>query len=130
MIAPIVLNLDDVAYCDLLTLVTKGALRPGRITPRGAVVYELTADGVAAVEAWAAAADGGLDLRELGEACDAGECEHADNHESERELRLEAEQTIVSAHCALLDLINALGKARISDAAKAALAKLGEELAT
>lgn len=132
MIAPIVLNLDDIAYADLLKLVTKGALRPGRITPRGAVVYELTADGVRAVEAWAEDPDGDLAYR--GQLCQENECptgecyleacdelKEAKEEHSETQAKLDALRERVTALC------NELTNARISQKARAALLALQEE---
>ncbi len=70
MTGPAVLTLDDVAVVEVMRLIQAGLVRPGRITGRGAIVYELTEVGVTAFEDFCAAPDAVSEL----EACRDGEC--------------------------------------------------------
>lgn len=70
MTGPAVLSLDEVAVVEVMRLIQAGLARPGRITNRGAIVYELTEAGVAAFEGFCAAPYAESDLG----ACHEGEC--------------------------------------------------------
>lgn len=125
MTAPIVLSLGDVAAADILKLVTSGALRPGRITPRGAIVYEPTAAGLAALSAWAD--DPNLEhWVGRGKECAEGDCESEQNHQAECELHQETKAKLEALRERVTVLCNELTNARISVKARAALLALQE----
>jgi hypothetical protein len=90
MTRPAVLNLDDVAVVEVMRLIQAGLVRPGRITNRGAVVYELTEVGVSAFEAFCS----DQEALDVAATCREGECGHANKAESLKEAMQEALETL------------------------------------
>lgn len=85
MTGPAVLSLDEVAVVEVMRLIQAGLVRPGRITNRGAVVYELTEVGVAAFEDFCSEPDAAQELESLRE-----DSEVAKDLKSAKELLTEA----------------------------------------
>ncbi len=116
MTGPAVLTLVDVAVVEVMRLIQAGLVRPGRITGRGAIVYELTEVGVSAFEAFCS----DQEALDVAAACREGECGHAHTAESRREAMQDA--------LAKLDEIEASFRKPPSDALKERLARLREFL--
>lgn len=109
----IVLSLEDVAVLEVMRLVQAGLVKPGRITPRGAVVHELTPAGVDAFEEFCRQPDAALALEAHGETCPLDE-----------ELAAWRERGEEIGH-----ILDAIDVASLPEATQAAIAEVRELLA-
>jgi len=99
MTGPAMLTLDDVAVVEVMRLIQAGLVTPGRITPRGAVVHELTPTGVAAFEDFCS----DHEAIEVAQACRDGECLHAAERQS-------VVEQLSDLRKAVAELVSTIGK--------------------
>jgi len=118
-----VLDLDPLAVRDVTTMIARGLLRPGRPTPRGAYVYELTDEGEAALSRISDLSDVAEQL-DIAEACVEGKCDHAEESKSLAEDAVEHEARMAAAWDVTLRLANAA--AELSTTPKAIRDLIGE----
>ena len=109
----IVLDLDPLQACDVRRMVERGLLTAGRITPRGAYVYELTREGEAVMSAIADHASGEPTVTarlEIAEACIEGECDHAEEAQSAKDESEGRRASLARLNELVITLANDCGK--------------------